>query len=294
MRPVYRARARHRLLRWLKPPPPGFAQSGRPGGAGRSIQTLCAAMTYLDADSLAHAAADSAAFLGRKPYPYVSLQGIVREDGFARLCAELPRLELFDGQFGMARAYGQKSHDRYALQYQPALDSELSPPWREFIQELHGPAYREFLRRMYGLAANERFVLSMHWHFAPNGASVSPHTDARRKIGSHIFYLNTPQDWDPAWGGQTRVLDDGGKLSAHARDTSSLQAVAASEILGNRSFMFMRTEHSWHSVEPISAPDGRLRKVFIVVINRVNFQVLWRRLRGKDPDGHPLQRAAAG
>ena len=67
-----------------------------------------------------------------------------------------------------------------------------------------------------------------------------------------------------------------------------LREVAASEILGNQSFMFKRTEHSWHAVRPITCPPGRLRKVFIVVVNRVNFQVLWRRVRGKDPDGYPL------
>jgi len=39
----------------------------------------------------------------------------------------------------------------------------------------------------------------------------------------------------------------------------------------------------------VECPPDRLRKVFIVVINRVNLQVLWRRLRGKDADGHPLR-----
>jgi len=166
-------------------------------------------MSFLDTERLVQIAGDSAAFLGRKPFPYASLQGVIRDEGFRRLCAELPSLELFQAQFGVARSYGQKSHDRYALQYQPGLDSELSPSWREFIQELHAQPYRDFLCRTYGLGARERFVLSMHWHFAPNGASVSPHTDARHKIGSHIFYLNTPEDWDASWGGQTLVLDDG-------------------------------------------------------------------------------------
>ncbi len=62
-----------------------------------------------------------------------------------------------------------------------------------------------------------------------------------------------------------------------------------STILGNQSFMFRRTEHSWHAMRPVTCPPGHLRKVFIVVINRVNFQVVWRRLRGKDPDGYRLR-----
>lgn len=246
-------------------------------------------MGYLDTGRLAQIAEQSDDFLNRKPFPWLSLQGVIQEEGFERLCSELPKAELFVPQFGVARSYGQQSHDRYALQYHPRLDSELAPSWREFIGELQSEPYLDFVRRTWGVKPHERFVLSMHWHHAPAGASVSPHTDARRKIGSHIFYFNTEKDWDPSWGGQTLVLDDGGRLSPHAApDVNVLREVAASKILGNQSFIFKRTEHSWHAVKPVTCPPDRLRKVFIVVINRVNLQVLWRRFRGKDPDGYPL------
>jgi hypothetical protein len=83
--------------------------------------------------------------------------------------------------------------------------------------------------------------------------------------------------------------DDGGRLPANSwPDFGDLQQVAASGILGNQSFIFQRNEHSWHGVRPLECPPDRLRKVFIVVVNQVNLQVLWRRLRGKDADGYPL------
>lgn len=246
-------------------------------------------MSMLDHRRLAEVAAQAAGFLDRKPYPWAGLQGIIEQPSFERLCAEIPDAHLFEQEFGRHRAHGQASHDRYALQYRPRLDAELTPAWRQFLAELQQPTYLDFWRRTFGLQAGERFTLSMHWHHAPNGAQVSPHTDARRKIGSHIFYFNTEADWDPAWGGQTVVLDDGGNYPAHSRPPAgALREVAASEILGNRSFIFKRTEHSWHAVHPIACPPDRLRKVFIVVGNRVNLQVMWRRLRGKDPDGYPL------
>ncbi len=246
-------------------------------------------MNYLDTAQLERIGAHPLEFLNRQPFPWLTMEGVLREDGFRRLCAELPRHELFAPEFGRARGYGQQSHDRYALQYRPRLDVELAPSWRAFIAELQGDAYQKFLRRMYGLSPGERVVMSMHWHHAPNRGSVSPHTDARRKVGSHIFYFNSEDDWDAAWGGQTLVLDDAGKLTPHDSPAfGALPQVAASEILGNRSFMFKRTDHSWHAVNPISCPPDRLRKVFIVVLNRVNYQVLWRRLRGKDADGYPL------
>ena len=253
------------------------------------LSQIAQQLSYLDTSRLSQIAQQSSAFLTRKPFPWSSLHGIIKEEGFRRLCSELPSPELFQPQFGVERAYGQQSHDRYALQYRPSLDADLSPAWREFVKELLAEPYQAFLRQMFGLKPHERFVLSMHWHHAPNGASVSPHTDASRKIGSHIFYFNTEDDWDPAWGGQTLVLDDGGRLRAHGSPhIDELQEVAASTILGNQSFIFKRTEHSWHAVKPIACPPDRLRKVFIVVANRVNLQVLWRRLRGKDPDGYPI------
>jgi hypothetical protein len=246
-------------------------------------------MSYLDLQRLEQIATQSDDFLNRKPFPWLGMNRVLHDDAFRRLCAGLPQRELFAPEFGRARGYGQQSHDRFALQYRPQLDAKLSPAWREFIAELHGDAYQSFLRRMYGLGPGERVVMSMHWHHAASGGSVSPHTDARRKVGSHIFYFNTADDWDTAWGGQTLVLDDGGKLSAHdAPAFGSLPQVAASEILDNRSFIFKRTEHSWHAVNPIECPPDRLRKVFIVVLNHVNLQVMWRRLRGKDPDGYRL------
>lgn len=246
-------------------------------------------MQYLDPQRLQAIAADAPAFLGRAPYPWAGLEAVLVPERFAELVRDLPKPELFDAQFGRTRGYGQQSHDRYSLQYRPRLDDRLAPSWRAFIRELEGPEYAAFVRRTFGLGDTEPFVLSMHWHHAPARASVSPHTDARRKVGSHIFYFNTPDDWDPAWGGQTVVLDDDGKLTPHtAPAQGDLREVARSDILGNKSFIFKRTEHSWHAVRPIECPPDRLRKVFIVVINRVNLQVMWRRLRGKDPDGVPL------
>jgi hypothetical protein len=241
-------------------------------------------MQYLNLDRMRQI--DPQTFRERRPFPWVNVQGLVNEDGFRRLCDTLPDLNAFRKHSGRTGGYG----DLYGLQYQPGL--EVSQPWQDFIAELHGAEYGSFLRRLFGLSAGQRVELTMHWHFGPRGFSISPHIDARRKMGSHIFYLNTEADWDPRWGGQTLVLDDGGRLPPNARpDFSDLQQFAASEILGNQSFIFQRNEHSWHGVRPVECPPDSLRKVFIVVVNQVNLQVLWRRLRGKDADGYPRRTA---
>ncbi len=220
-------------------------------------------MKYLSEKGLRRLSA--AAFQNADPYPWISAEGLLTEDGYAELARTLPPVESMTASFGRRRAHGQASHDRYVLEWEDAVD--LRPAWKAFIDELNGPTYREFLARMLGTHA---FSLRYHWHYAPRGCSVSPHCDSQSKLGSHIFYFNTLEEWDPSWGGQTLVLDDGGRFSRRsAPGFDDFDREIASAIGGNRSFLFARKRNSWHGVRPIQCPEGHMRKVFIVVIDRV-------------------------
>ncbi len=238
-------------------------------------------MTYLDLERLN--AVDADAFQAQRPFPFVNPQGLLTDDGHRRLLETLPDVSLFERSFGVDRKYGQQSHDRFALEYGGGLD--LAQPWRDFIAELKGDAYRAFVRRMFGI---DSFDMNFHWHYAPNGCSVSPHCDSKRKYGSHLFYLDDPEDWDPAWGGQTLVLEDGGRFPHEsAPDFEDFEReVAAAQTLGNYSFMFRRTAHSWHGVREIRCPQDRMRKLFIAVINRATALLWLRRLVGDLPKGY--------
>ncbi|MFN8549852.1 MAG: 2OG-Fe(II) oxygenase [Candidatus Obscuribacterales bacterium] len=243
-------------------------------------------MTIINSETFA--TISSADFQNRKPFPWTNIQGFLTDRTFEELLETLPPPSMLHSEFGKARGYGQQSHDRLSLQYRPGLN--LSPVWQEFIDYLHGSEYEQFIRRMYGLKASERIVLTMHWHYAKAGCSVSPHVDASRKLGSHIFYFHRSDEWDDTWGGQTVVLESDKPVEAHSAPSfDAFNVVAASKIMDNHSFIFHRTENSWHGVRPLTCPPERLRKVFIVVVNRVNLQVRWRALRGKDADGIPFK-----
>jgi len=223
-------------------------------------ETSPPASRFLDQERLD--AVDADAFQSRRPFPWLSAQGLLNDDAYALLRRNLPERERFSAVFGGRRRYGQQSHDRYVLEYRP--DLQLPEPWRAFIDELEGPVYRRFLQRLTG---RDRFLLHFHWHHTPRGCSVSPHCDATWKIGSHIFYLNTQDDWDPSWGGETLILDDEGRFrydSAPAFEDFAGQHAGTS--LGNASLLFLRTDHSWHGVRSLECPEGVLRKVFIVEI----------------------------
>jgi hypothetical protein len=217
-------------------------------------------MSYLDASRLD--AVQTAAFQGQLPYPWINPQGLLTDDGFRRLTETLPDVSQFERVFGKARAHGQRSHDRYTLEYHKSLD--LPETWRDFMAEMESERYQRFIRRLFGRG---RFHLRYHWHYTPTGCSVSPHCDGRDKLGSHIFYLNTAADWQPEWGGETVVLDDDGRFKRNSAPAfEDFHSAVAAETMDNHSFIFARQGNSWHGVREIDCPEGHLRKVFIVVV----------------------------
>src|SRR5215470_10399851 len=163
-------------------------------------------MDYLDAARLR--AIDAEAFRSSRPFPWVNPEQLLTADGYRRLREALPAGSQFTPMFNIRRKHGQQSHDRYGLEYH--ADLAVAPYWHEFVRELQGPEYTHFLQRLLG---RRFFSLRFHWHYTPNRCSISPHCDSKTKFASHIFYFNTEADWDPAWGGQTVLLDDSGRLA---------------------------------------------------------------------------------
>ncbi len=235
-------------------------------------------MTLLDQDRLQRISTES--FRQAVPYPWLNPEGLLTTEAFDLLRANMPPVDMMKASFGRKRAHGQSPHDRYALEYQPEL--AVHPAWHQFIAELNGPEYQAWLARLF---ATRRFRLSYHWHYAPRGASVSPHCDAKRKLGSHIFYFNTEDEWQADWGGQTVILDDGGRFKrSSAPDFTEFERAWTANAMGNRSLLFQRQGNSWHGVKALECPEDRLRKVFIVVVNADDLSARLRRLFHR-PDG---------
>jgi len=218
-------------------------------------------MNYIDIEKLRSLSLED--FLATKPYPYFNTEGVLTESGFQDLLHNMPTMDMFEQKFGDERRAGQTPHDRYSLEYTP--DMTVPAPWQEFIDELRGDAYRGEIQRLLGA---KKVEFRCHWHYTPTGCDVSPHCDARREHGSHLFYFNSEEDWDPAWGGSTLVLDDGGRLDYNsAPPLEAFDAIHECDSIGNYSSLMLRTDHAWHAVRPINCPEDRLRRVFIVVVN---------------------------
>ncbi len=227
------------------------------------------------------------AFQSTQPYPWTNLENTLTPEGYEALRQSMPDSSQADKQVGIKRGYGQAPHDRFLLHYRPGV--KISHAWADFLAELNGPVYQKFLSRVLG---PHHFIPTFEWYYAWAGCAVSPHCDATRKLATHIFYFNTESDWDPKWGGEILILDSERRFKAHsAPQFDDLKVAASLHPRGNGSLLFERTPHSWHGVRPLQCPPRQLRKLFIVTINVPSFQVWWRRVRGKDPDGYRLHAA---
>jgi hypothetical protein len=214
---------------------------------------------YLNTTVLA--AIDASAFQQQAPFPWTNPQGFITPEGYSELLATMPDIADFRAFFGKQRKHGQGSHDRYILDYQEGMI--LAEPWQVFVEELRSDSYREFVCHLLNTSA-VRF--RFHWHYTPSGGEVTPHCDSKGKIGSQIFYMNTGDDWDPGWGGETVVLDDEGRFEAESNPSfDDFSAQYPAETQDNRSLLFGRRGNSWHGVRKIVCPEDAYRKVFIVV-----------------------------
>lgn len=233
-------------------------------------------MNFIDTDRL-HAITPRA-FQSAHPYPWVNPHGFLTQPAFNTLLAKLPDLELFEARLGGQRDFGQKGHDRYSLEY--AEDLDIAPEWHQFVSELRGNEYTRWVKELLNAWAVR---LSFHWHYTPRGCSVSPHCDSRGKLGSQIFYFNTEDSWKPEWGGETLILDDRKKFTSRsAHEFHEFYQQTPAKTLNNHSLIFKRTEHAWHGVKELHCPEGELRKVFIVVYERVRpIKDLRKRLRAR-------------
>jgi hypothetical protein len=231
-------------------------------------------MGYLDPQVLS--AIDATRVRAAKPYPWQSFEELIEPEAYARLLRDLPDPSQFREVFGRRRRYGQSSHDRYSLDYEPGM--ALADSWRGFLSEIHEGPYRDKVAELLG---HGDFFLTAHWHYTPRGCSVSPHCDAAWKLGSHIFYFNDESEWDPAWGGATLVLDDGGEIEySNAPAFEDFLGSEECPPMGNRSMIFLRTDHSWHGVEPLACPEGVMRRVFIVEYRLDNLRERFRARTG--------------
>lgn len=213
-------------------------------------------------------------FRSTQPFPWSNLHQFLTPQGFETLYQHFPDLDLFEHHVDIPRSHGQRSHNRYYLAYEQSIytskersqgiarHEDLPKPWQQLIDELESETYRQFIAKAFGVS---QFKVRYAWHVGHGQSEVSPHIDSSDKIGTHILYFNTHQDWQPEWGGSILVLSDK-QTEKMNPDYSDFKTVTAANVLDNRSFLFKNSPIAWHGVAPLNCPDGYYRRLFNIII----------------------------
>ncbi len=217
---------------------------------------------------------DSTTFKNRGPFPFHGFDQLLTEEAFDALYKTFPSVNFFEKHMGVNRYNGQRSHDRYYLAYESTVytqisredasrgtigHKELPPVWQDFIEEIR--SNNDYKTMIYESLGTDKLVPRFAWHMGYTSTDVSPHIDAREKVGTHIFYFNRKPDWDVSWGGEILVLG-GCKKSAENPEISDFSEVIPVPIVDNSSFLFANRGEAWHSVAPLKCPPNHYRRLF--------------------------------
>lgn len=124
-------------------------------------------------------------------------------------------------------------------QYEASFAKDLDETWLTLVRDILSNDYRKALSELCGLDLMSAPMEANIFHYSP-GNWMGPHVDLKTKIVTHVFYFN--ETWEDSQGGCLSILS-----------SNSYQDVKKkiSPVTGN-SVLIVRSNHSWHAVDPVS------------------------------------------
>src|ERR1041385_464820 len=146
--------------------------------------------------------------------------------------------------------------------------AKLEPAQRAFWEELmgwmRGPRFGELMIAKFALYLQHRFNDLRAQRFGDEALvvrdrttySLPPHTDAQDKVLSFLFYLPPDASMAPLGTSLYAPKEPGFTCQGGMRHPfEHFRRVHTMEYLPNTLFAFMKTNDSFHGVEPITQPD---------------------------------------
>lgn len=201
------------------------------------------------------------------PFPHIYVEEAFPPAFYSRIVEHLPPPDRFSTLQQLGRVYGDYSESRLVLQLAPGSVDKLDEPYRSFWYEtghwLLTGGFMSLLLQKFDPwiakgSANEAFV---HEAFLVQDYStyrLAPHTDSPRKVVSVLFYL--PRDETLADLGTSLYLP---KDRARVSDGTAFEPREEFDLVKtmpyrpNRLLAFVRTDDSFHGVEPLTQANVR-------------------------------------
>jgi hypothetical protein len=210
------------------------------------------------------------------PFPHFYVPQVFPEDYYRELLANLPRTEVLTPihETGMVGIVDKRTGELKPV-YEPRYIADLAVLeeneergqghlWRDLSSWLLADGFRDLIVDKFRPGIIERFGADSRLATHVDGRFVRdfteyqilPHTDSPQKLVSLLFYL--PGDDSLARHGTAlyRPLDPAFRCEGKGRyPFESFRRVATMGFLPNALFAFLKTDRSFHGVEPIGDAD---------------------------------------
>jgi len=203
------------------------------------------------------------------PYPHFYVESVFPDEYYWDIRKNLPDNSSFVALPDTGRVRADLYKERFVLPMREAAISKLPAEsqafWRNFASWLLGAAFMDVVIGKFRPFLGERFDLeSVKLKLEPESLlvrdrtnySIGPHTDAPHRLASLLFYLPSTDDHPFLGTSIYRPKNpdftcEGGPHYPY----DQFDRVITMPYKPNALFAFLKTEDSFHGVEPITAPD---------------------------------------
>ena len=138
---------------------------------------------------------------------------------------------------------------------------EDSRIWRAFAAYLYGPLFDGHIRRVLldrGVQLRDgSYRARFEFSWLHRDGYVRPHTDAVQKVVSIVCPM-VLEDWQPAWGGATEILEPiEGQSPVEFDRWERFRTIDSYPFQSNTANLLLRTDRSWHGVRCKANPIAR-------------------------------------
>jgi hypothetical protein len=202
----------------------------------------------------------------RYPFAHFFIENVFPPDYYRELIENLPAQDTYTpiDETGTVKKGSYK--DRHICELEDVVEKEVAAGreggfWEGLESWLMDDAFTNLIVGKFRPAIEERFGAGVQMSLTTDcrlvrdftNYAISPHTDTERKLISLLFYL--PRDDSKSHLGTSIYAPEDpkfrsdGTMHYHAK---GFKHVARMDYVPNALFAFLRTDHSFHGVEPIA------------------------------------------
>ncbi|HZQ13312.1 MAG TPA: hypothetical protein VFB31_10945 [Pseudolabrys sp.] len=202
------------------------------------------------------------------PYPHIYVPDVFPSDFYTEIQHNIPDPAAMVPieQARNIKGYNERFVMEISGQQTQALPAAKKEFWTNFSSWLLSGRFMNLMMQKFGPFLQQRFRGMQGLQFFNEGLLVEditkyalgPHTDSPRKVLTFLFYL--PKDASQAHLGTSIYVPRDGTFTCPGGPHygfDKFQRIATMPFLPNALFAFVKTDNSFHGVEPVTDPDTR-------------------------------------